>query len=165
MALSSMIGIRETRQLSLSYQLKMDDVCNGRQFDDAIGYCAYPVDIHHPMKPTAYRFLDGTEEITEVGKPNKVVRWRPETEQSPTYWQFPYRAMLPKNIPNLLICGRAIDADKYAFAAARVMISLNQTGEAAGVAAFEALTSGCTVQNIDFAAMRKKMQQGGSIVL
>ena len=72
-ALSSTIGIRETRQLSLSYQLTMDDVCNGRHFDDAIGYCAYPVDIHHPQKPTAYRFLDGTEEITEIGKPNRFI--------------------------------------------------------------------------------------------
>lgn len=164
-ALSSVIGIRETRQLSLSYQLTMDDVCNGRHFDDAIGYCAYPVDIHHPQKPTAYRFLDGTEEITEIGKPNRVERWRPETETSPTYWQFPYRSMLPKEIPNLLICGRAIDADKYAFAASRVMISLNQTGEAAGVAAYEALTSNKTVQTIDFASMRRKMKEGGSIVL
>ena len=48
--------------------------------------------------------------------------------------------------------------------AARVMISLNQTGEAAGVAAYEALTTNRTVQNIDFKSMREKMKQGGSIV-
>lgn len=164
-ALSSSIGIRETRQLRCSYQLTVDDVCNGREFDDAIAYCAYPVDIHHQNRMTSYRFLDGTEEITEPGKEKKVVRWRPETEMSPTYWQLPYRSMLPRNIPNLLICGRAIDADKGALAAARVMISLNQTGEAAGVAAYEALTSGRSVQSIDFKSMRSKMKQGGSIVL
>ena len=73
--------------------------------------------------------------------------------------------MLPERIPNLLICGRAIDTDKSALAASRVMISLNQTGEAAGVAAYEALSSGKTVQTIDFSAMRRKMKQGGSIVL
>lgn len=38
-------------------------------------------------------------------------------------------------------------------------------GEAAGVAAYEALTSNRTVQIIDFAAMRRKMKEGGSIVL
>ena len=164
-ALSSSIGIRETRQLRCSYQLTVDDVCNGRKFDDVVAYCAYPVDIHHQNKMTSYRFLDGTEEITEPGKEKRVVRWRPETKKSPTYWQLPYRSMLPENIPNLLICGRAIDADKGALAAARVMISLNQTGEAAGVAAYEALTSDRSVQNIDFASMRNKMRQGGSIVL
>ena len=163
-ALSSTIGIRETRQLRCSYQTTVDDICNGRKFEDAVVFCAYPVDIHFPNKQTAYRFLDGTEEITEPGKEPRVVRWRPESEVSPTYWQLPYRSMLPKDIPNLLICGRAIDTDKGALAASRVMISLNQTGEAAGVAAFEALTSNRTVQTIDFASMRNKMKQGGSIV-
>ncbi len=162
-ALSSVIGIRETRQLRLSYQLTMDDVCNGRHFDDAIGYCAYPVDIHHPQKKTAYRYLDGTEEIPQLDGENKIVRWREDT--GVTYWQLPYRSMLPKDIPNLLICGRAIDADKYGFAAARVMISLNQTGEAAGVAAYEALSSSKPLQSIDFASMRRKMKEGGSIIL
>ena len=164
-ALSSTIGIRETRQLSCSYQTTVDDICYGRKFDDAIAYCAYPVDIHHKDLMTSYRFLDGTEEITEPGNIKRTVRWREETEDMPTYWQFPYRSMLPENIPNLLICGRAIDADKGALAAARVMISLNQTGEAAGVAAYEALTSNRSVQNIDFKAMRQKMKQGGSIVI
>lgn len=162
--LSSAIGVRETRQLRCSYQFTADDLCYGRHFDDAVVYCAYPMDTHHPHKNTAYRYLDGTEEIVEAGKENKLVRWR-EADGYPTYWQLPYRSMLPENIPNLLICGRAIDADKGAFAASRVMISLNQTGEAAGVAAFEALTSNRTVQNIDFGSMRRKMKDGGSIVL
>ena len=164
-ALSSTIGIRETRQLRCSYQTTVDDICNGRKFEDAIAYCSYPVDIHHQHMQTAYRYLDGTEEIVEVGKESRVVRWREEMDNAPKYWQLPYRSMLPKDIPNLLICGRAIDTDKGALAAARVMICLNQTGEAAGVAAYEALTSGKTVQKIDFSSMRNKMKQGGSIVL
>ena len=105
------------------------------------------------------------EEIYEPGKPKRVGYFREVTDNMPTYWQLPYRCMLPKDIPNLLICGRAIDADKGALAAARVMISLNQTGEAAGVAAVEALSSNKSVQNIDFRSMRAKMKQGGSIVL
>ena len=163
--LSSTIGIRETRQLKCSYQVTVDDICYGKKFDDAIAYCAYPVDIHHQHAQTSYRFLDGVEEIYEPGKPKRVGYFREVTDDMPTYWQLPYRSMLPKEIPNLLICGRAIDADKGALAAARVMISLNQTGEAAGVAAFEALSSGKSVQSIDFRSMRSKMKQGGSIVL
>ena len=45
------------------------------------------------------------------------------------------------------------------------MISLNQTGEAAGVACFEALSSGKPVQRIDYSSFRRKMKDGGSIVL
>ena len=73
--------------------------------------------------------------------------------------------MLPESIGNLLICGRAIDAEKSAHGAARVMVSLNQTGEAAGVACFEALSTGKSVQDIDVYALRRRMAEGGSIVL
>ena len=163
--LSSIIGIRETRQLKCTYQLKTEDVCYGRAFEDAIGYCAYPVDVHVPQIPTTFRYLDGTEQHGLPGGGVEWVRWRTDEGPYPTYWQIPYRCMLPEKIDNLLICGRAIDTEKGAFGASRVMISLNQTGEAAGVACYEALNSGKTVQTIDFAAMRKKMRDGGSIVL
>ncbi len=162
--LSSFIGIRETRQMKCSYQLTLDDVCYGRVFDDAIAYGAYPMDIHTPEKPTVLRHLDGVEQI---GSPNTGFtydRWRTDEGPYPTYWQIPYRSLLPENVPNLLVCGRAIDTDKSAHGATRVMISLNQTGEACGVACYEALNSGKTVQTIDIPAMRNKMRAGGSIL-
>lgn len=164
LALSSMVGIREGRQLKCSYQVKGSDIYYGTVFPDAIAYCCYPVDIHRENKPTTYRFLDGVEKIVTVGQPGEYIRWRTDPGPYPLYWQLPYRCMLPENIGNLLICGRAIDADKEALAAARVMVSLNQTGEAAGVAAFEALNSGKTVQEIDIPAMRRRMAAGGSIL-
>ena len=164
-ALGSIIGIRETRQLKCSYQLTMDDVLYGRHFDDAIGYCAYPVDVHVPQMPTTFRYLDGTENYGLPDGTSAWRRWREDDGPYPTYWQIPYRCMLPEKIGNLLICGRAIDTDKGAHGAARVMISLNQTGEAAGVACYEALNSGKTVQAIDVKALRRRMQAGGSIML
>lgn len=161
--LSSVLGVRETRQLKCSYQLTTEDLSYGRAFDDAIAYCAYPIDIHTPQEPTRLRFLDGVEQI---GSPEgiKFVRWREDTGSSATYWQIPYRSMLPEKIDNLLICGRPIDTDKGAFGAIRVMISLNQTGEAAGVACYEAMNSGKTVQNVDIHAVQQKMKDGGSII-
>lgn len=162
--LSSVLGIREARQLKCCYQTTTDDISFGREFDDAIAYSSYPIDIHYKDRHTSYRYLNGIEEIVKVGRDSKFVRWRNDTGQYPTYWQLPYRSMLPEKIGNLLICGRCIDTDKDALAAARVMTCLNQTGEAAGVAAYEALNSGKTVQEIDFKSMRRKMQVGGSIV-
>ena len=159
LGLSSVIGVRETRQLRCSYQLKGEDVSFGRAFDDAIGYCAYPMDIHTPSAPTRLRYLDGYERVE-----NKMVRWRQDDGPRPTYWQIPFRCMLPMSIGNLLIAGRAIDADRDAFAAVRVMISLNQTGEAAGVAAALALQEGKTVQELDMPTLRRAMQSGGSIL-
>ena len=106
----------------------------------------------------------GTEEIVEKGKPNKLIRWREITEDMPTYWQLPYRSMLPRDIPNLLICGRAIDTDKGALAAARVMISLNQTGEAAGVACAVAAASGENLHNIDIKKVQSILRENGAAV-
>ena len=163
--LSAMTGIRETRQLRCSYQIKGEDISYGKAFDDALGYCAYPVDVHIPQMPTTFRYLDGWERHSTPSGEIEEVRWREDAGEHPHYWQIPYRAILPEKIPNLMICGRCIDADKDAHGALRVMISLNQTGEAAGVACYEALTSGKSVQTIDFTAFRNKMKNGGSIIL
>ena len=164
-ALSPMIGIRETRQLKCSYQVTGEDICYGKNFPDAIGYCAYPVDVHIPQMPTTFRYLDGWEKHSTPTGEIEEVRWRNDDGPYPTYWQIPFRSILPENIPNLMICGRCIDSDKDAHGALRVMISLNQTGEAAGVACYEALTSGKSVQDIDFTSFRQKMKAGGSIIL
>ncbi|MBO7376528.1 MAG: FAD-dependent oxidoreductase [Clostridia bacterium] len=164
-ALSAMIGIRETRQLRCSYQITEKDICYGRHFDDAIGYCAYPVDVHTPQKQTTFRYLDGWEKHAAPDGSVEEVRWRTDEGPYPTYWEIPLRSITPQNVPNLMICGRCIDADRDAFGALRVMISLNQTGEAAGVACYEALNSGRAVQDIDFRSFREKMREGGSIVI
>ena len=164
-ALSSMIGIRETRQIKCSYQITGEDICYGKRFDDAIGYCAYPVDVHIPQMPTTFRYLDGWERHSTPTGEVEEVRWRTDDGPYPTYWEIPLRSIIPEKIPNLMICGRCIDADKDAYGALRIMISLNQTGEAAGVACYEALSSGKAVQDIDFASFRQKMKDGGSIVL
>ncbi|MBC8136901.1 MAG: FAD-dependent oxidoreductase [Fibrella sp.] len=47
--------------------------------------------------------------------------------------------MLPGKYANLLIAGRMIDADPIAHAGICVMVNMNQTGEAVGVAATPAL--------------------------
>lgn len=165
LSLASMIGARETRQLRCSYQVTFEDIITGREFEDAVVYCAYPPDIHHHDKPGAtFWYMDGIEEYWRFDCESEFKRWKTDASEHKTFWQLPYRAMLPKSVDNLLICGRAVDADKGAFSAIRSLICMNQTGEAAGVACYEALSSNKTVQDIDFKAMRRKMKQGGSIV-
>ncbi|NLO74895.1 MAG: FAD-dependent oxidoreductase, partial [candidate division WS1 bacterium] len=61
--------------------------------------------------------------------------------------------------------GRMLDADQVAFSAVRVMVNLNQTGEAAGVAAFVALDSGLSVQEVPASRVRELLTQGGSLIL
>ncbi len=164
--LASHIGIRETIHAHCLYRLTGQDVLDGRTFDDGIANSAYPVDIHHYDRPGAtYRFLDGTEEYDISGKPRQITRWRTATADTPTYYQIPYRSLVPVSVQNLLVCGRHVDADKDAFGAIRVQISTNQTGEAAGVAAVIALDNENRVGLIDSERLRSTLSAGGSIVL
>ena len=53
---------------------------------------------------------------------------------NPTFYQVPYRCLVPQGARNLLVAGRVLDADRGAYGAVRVMVNCNQTGQAAGVA-------------------------------
>ena len=58
-----------------------------------------------------------------------------------------------------------MDADVRAFGAIRVMINLNQTGEAAGVAAALCVSGKTENDGLDTDLLREKLAEGGSIVL
>ncbi len=74
--------------------------------------------------------------------------------------------MVPRNGPdNLLVAGRMIDADETAHGAIRVMVNMNQVGEAAGVAAVLALKDGVAARAIDTDRLRKTLTEGGSVII
>lgn len=165
-ALPAYIGIRQSRQITCQYQLTGDDVLYGRKFDDAIAYGSYRVDIHHHDKPgITFRYLDGREVYSRPGYPDEERRWRPETATHPTYYQIPLRSLIPGVYDNLILAGRMFDADKVAFSGARVMVNMNQLGEAAGTAAYLALEQGKAMQHLAADAVRKYMEKQGSIML
>lgn len=165
-ALPSYIGVRETRHVKCLYTLTQTDILTGKRFVDAIANGTYRVDIHHDDKPgLTFRYLDGTEIYIRDGFPSIPGRWREEQQVNPTFYQIPYRSIVPGKYKNLLLCGRSLDADGGAFGAVRVMVNLNQTGEAAGTAAYLALDSGRGVDGIDIEKLREMLEKGGSIML
>ena len=166
-ALPARLGIRETRHIRCRHHLTGDELLHGRRFDDAIANGSYPVDIHHQDKPgVTWRFLDGREDYFRPGHSYEAGRWRPVTAENPTFYQIPYRSLLPDtDIPNLLLAGRMIDADPVAYGAIRVMVNLNQTGEAAGTAAVLALRDDCPVADVDPAKLRRTLVEHGSVIL
>jgi len=164
-ALSSMIGIRESRHVNALYQVTGDELLAGHRFDDAIANGTYRVDIHLQDKPgTILRYLDGHEEHHCQGKCD-VRRWRPETAENPTFYQIPLRCLIPKDSTNLIMAGRMLDADREGYGALRVMVNLNQTGEAAGVAAALAVDRGVAIPAIPAADVRAALAAGGSAII
>ena len=165
-SLSSCIGIRETRHAECLHALTQEEVLGGTRFDDAIANGTYPVDIHHSDRPgITLRYLDGTERYAEPGKEAELTRWRAESEGVTPFYQVPYRSLVPVGAENVLVAGRLIGADRGAYGAIRVMVNCNQTGEAAGEAAYLAVESDCAVADVDTAALRDRLTDGGSIVV
>jgi hypothetical protein len=165
--LPARIGIRESRHVRALYSLTGSDLLSGRLFPDAVANGSYRVDIHHQDRSgVTFRYLDGREFYESPGEPSQQGRWRPVTAENPTFYQIPYRAMVPDSpYPNLLMAGRMIDADEIAHSAIRVMVNMNQTGEAAGVAACLALEGDTPVAALDVNNLRKKLAEGGSIMI
>jgi hypothetical protein len=164
-ALASYVGIRETRSFEADYTLTEEDVLSGRRFGDAIANGSYHVDVHNPVRGGfAFKDLDGT--MTIVGPEGTTrTRWREETAENPTFYQVPLRTMINRRIANLIMAGRMISTDRGAFGAVRVMVNLNQVGEAAGVAAALAATGKSAVTDLDAGAVRERLSALGAVII
>ena len=164
--LPSSIGIRETRHIKCLYQVSDDDAMNGRRFEDAIANGSYRMDLHRQDKPgITFRYLDGTEVYSRPGYPDEKTRWRKETSVNPTFYQVPLRSIIPPKFNNLILAGRMFDASIIAFSGIRVMVNMNQLGEASGVTSYLALSQNMPIRNVSSTNVRKELEKGGSIVI
>ncbi len=163
-SLPARIGIRETRHVRCHHHLTGEQILGGQTYPDEIAYGSYRVDIHHADKAgITLRYLDGRQQYCRPGFETEASRWREESAESPTWYSIPYRSLIPQGpIDNLLLAGRFIDADEEAHGAIRVMVNMNQTGEAAGVAAFLALQNEVAAARVDPSKLRALLQEGGS---
>ena len=164
-ALPSAVGIREGLHIESRARLKGEEMLAGTAFPDAIGNGTYPVDIHSDGDDSiSFRRLNGEAVTYRGGQPVCRSRWLPEGEVLPFY-RFTLGSLMPEGMRNLIAAGRMLDADRDAFGAVRVMVNLNQCGEAAGVAATQALEHGADFTKTDCRRIRELLASGGSIML
>jgi hypothetical protein len=74
----------------------------------------------------------------------------------------PYRAMLPKGVEQLLVAGRHYSATPQAQKLSREIPPCMAMGEAAGIAAAQALGGGITVREADVRAIQRQMRAQGA---
>ena len=82
----------------------------------------------------------------------------------PTCYHLPFKCLVPERYENIIAAGRMLNADQPSFGALRVMVNLNQIGEAAGVAAAISVDKGVSLQDVDGKEVRKVLQKGGSVL-
>lgn len=139
--LGAHIGVRESRRLRGAYRLELDDVLGEARFDDAIACGAWPVEDHAGGRATRWVFL----------------------EQG-TYYQMPYRMLLPEIVDGLIVAGRCASASHDAHASMRVAGICFALGEAAGVAAAQAAAEGIAPRAIDVKRLQKQLIAQGAFL-
>lgn len=142
LATATQIGARESRRIVGDYELTTDDVRTTRDFADGIARGCYPIDIHNPA---------GTGTVFEP---------LPAGDS----YAIPYRCLLPQGLSNLLVAGRPISADHGAHSSLRVMPIAACVGEAAGVAAAQALSSQAQVREVKVSDLRQILRDRGAVI-
>lgn len=113
----------------------------------------------------AQGYLDGTTEVWKDRTSVTYGRWREPTENNPKYYQIPFKTLVQRKYSNFIAVGRMINAEQSAFGAVRVMVNLNQLGEAAGVAGAICVDSNVDICDVDSKTLQNKLKDGGSIIL
>ncbi len=142
--------IRMSRRLLGEYTVTQHDLMHQTVVDDSIGLAYYAVDIYPP------RLIAHDGKVASEGEVFVRV--------SPGPYPLSYRALIPKKVRcENLIVPVCLSASHVAMASIRMESSYVVLGEAAGVAASHAVTSGKAFQELDAAALRADLQQAGVI--
>lgn len=142
-ALSSQVGVRETRRVYGDYRLNRSDVLGARQFDDQIGLCGAPIEDHHGGA--------GTGTTWEYLPDGEVVG-------------IPLGTLIAKDGQNVLMAGRCFSAEHDAQASVRSMAQCMAMGQAVGTAAALAAQHGGLVRDVDTAALLNELRSTGAIL-
>lgn len=77
------------------------------------------------------------------------------------WYGIPYRALIPKDMENLLVAGRMISSDWVVFMSTRLIGCCMVQGEAAGTAAALAALQKCSVSDLDITVLQNALRKDG----
>ena len=133
------LSLREGRHPQGEYVLSYDDIINESKFPDAV------------LKKTMGDPLDWSE--WKSPRPNEVgelVRAEPPSGNKRRSYtcDIPYRALLPKNIDNLILAGECLSSTFEWFYGRRLIPWCMRTGEVAAIAATMAVKNSITAKDV-----------------
>ena len=138
--IAAKLGVRETRRIKGKYVLTGAEVRGQTRFEDAIGLCNSPIDIHDPAGDKLV--------VNNIG----------------SGYGIPYRCLLPEKIKNLLVAGRCISVDEIALSSSRNIPGCAITGEAAGIAAALCSMRGITPSALPVGDVQTILRKQGVIL-
>lgn len=139
---ASVLGVRESRHIDGKYKITVSDVSNGTKFDDRIAAYGFGMDVHPRNESISGNF---------------------KIEIAERYY-IPYRSMLPVGCDNLIIAGKTISCESQAAGGLRCMPCAMAMGQAAGIAASMAVSSGISVSEVDIEKLQSTLVSKGAII-
>lgn len=140
MQTAAKIGLRESRRIMGEYVLTVEDVLQGKKFEDGIGVNAWPVEVVSAEK-REFVFLEGDD-----------------------FHTIPYRSLIPKKVENLLMAGRFISCTHDAQASIRVMGPASVMGQAIGTAAALSMKEGVTPRKLNVGLLQRELERVGAFI-
>ena len=143
-AIAPTMGVRETRRIVGLMTVKNQDLIDGIQPDDVIGYTSYGWDMPDPKKPSL--------------QPMK------EQKRGSVFTPIPFGCMVPLGVDNLICAGRCISSEREALGALRVMAPCMAMGEAAGVAVSLNKKEGRAIRDTDITLLQATLRADGCVL-
>ena len=141
MAVAPAVAPREGRRIAGLTQMRAEDYCSGKVFEDSVCYSYWFVDIHREGQASFIRYITH--------------------DKTPT---IRLSAMIAKDFSNLMMAGRCVSSDRETNSALRVKASCMAMGEAAGTAAAVALSDGVTVSQVSVKKVKDALDHSGAII-
>ena len=138
-ATASDLGIRESRRIVGKTLFCLEDIQQAKKFDDRIAVCANSIDMHQK---------DRVSYTAHTGK----------------NYYIPLSCLISNSVENLLTAGKSLSADKYAFAAVRVMPPCIAMGEAAGITAALAAQKSVAAGDVPHEEVQKILIDNGAFL-
>jgi hypothetical protein len=152
-ASAEQIGTREGRRIHGRYTVTVDDMKIGIKHDDAVCRVRYWIDVHstNPKKGKGFENDEGGAN-TQAVEPGK--------EKNATQpYDIPLRALIAKDIDNLMMAGRCISGDFLAHSSYRVTGVAVTLGQAAGATCALAAARKQLPSEISATEMRTTLQR------
>jgi hypothetical protein len=128
--------IRETRHVQGFYALKTADIRKEERFFDRVAFASYPLDLHPYVKGQLNPFGPRRYDYT-----------------------LPLRALVPRDVDNVLVASRSLSATYSAAGSARVIPVTVAAGEAAGAAAWVCVRDAVTPHDLINDSRRMRLVQ------
>jgi hypothetical protein len=135
--IAPMLGVRESRRIMGDHVLTMEEMVDGVRHADGVAMGGYHIDIHRPK---------GT--------------WV-ESHNVQAY-TIPLRSLVARGTDGLLMAGKCISATHEAIAGTRVIPICMAQGQAAGVTAAMAATSGIDVRSVTVSLLQDRLIAAGA---